>query len=206
MTRRELLMAMAAGVLIGLRSAPGRAQTITPMTVDPDFVRMWNDAQSSRPLLPGPRASIVGPDEPGTPLTVRGQLFGADGTTPLANAVVFAYQTDQAGLYDRAGGRGWRLKAWAKADAQGRFTFDTIHPGPYPGRSIAAHIHIGVDGPVGWRQTLEDVLFEGDPLLTTNQKQRSRKAGRFANIARVTTRHHREECTILFLVSGERVF
>ena len=109
-------------------------------------------------------------------------------------------------MYDRAGGRGWRLTAWARADDQGRFILDTIHPGPYPGRSIAAHIHMGLDGEVGQRQTLEDVLFESDPLLTTAQRQRSREAGRFANIVRVATRQNREECGIIFRLTGEYVF
>jgi hypothetical protein len=206
MTRRELLIAMAAGMAIGPRPMRGHAQAITPKTIDPDFVRMWNDAQAARPPLLGPRARIARPEEPGTALTVRGQLFAADGSTPLAHAVVFAYQTDQSGMYDLTGGRGWRLKAWARTDDQGRFTLDTIHPGPYPGRSIAAHIHMGLDGAVGRRQTLEDVLFEGDRLLTKSQKQRSREAGRFANIVRVNSRHNREECDIIFRLTGEYVF
>jgi protocatechuate 3,4-dioxygenase beta subunit len=183
-----------------------KAQTITPKTIDPDFVRMWDGVQVDRPGAIGNRASLVGVGEPGTPLVVRGRIFAANGTSPLAGAVVFAYQTDKTGVYDRPGRRGWRLKAWARADADGRFVLDSVHPGPYPGRSVASHIHLGLDGPVGQRQTLEDVLFEGDPLLSDEQKQRAKAAGRFGNIVPVTTRQNREECEIMLRLTGEYVF
>ena len=56
---------------------------------------------------------------------------------------------------------------------------------------------MGLDGPAGRRQLLEDVLFEGDPLLSDAERQRSRAAGRFRNIVPVdhatkprALRHH----------------
>lgn len=205
MTRREALL-LGAPALLFFRELALRAQTGTPKTIDPDFVRLWDDAAQSRPSVIANRASLVRVGEPGTPLTVRGQLFDAAGREPLRQAVVFAYQTDAAGHYNRPGQPGWRLKAWARADNDGRFVLDTIHPGPYPGRSVAAHIHMGLDGPIGQRTTLEDVLFDGDPLLTSSQREHSRDAGRFGNIVPITATQHREECAIMFRLIGEYIF
>ncbi len=148
-TRRDVLLAAAALGGVGLLPSAGQGQTISPKTIDPDFVRMWDGVQVDRPGSIGNRASLVGVGEPGTPL---------------------------------------------------------VHPGPYPGRSVASHIHLGLDGPVGQRQTLEDVRFEGDPLLSDEQKQRAKAAGRFGNIVRVTTHQGREECEIMLRLTGEYVF
>ena len=208
MTRREALLLILPSFPL-MRALALRAQDITPKAIDPDFVRMWDAAARDRPDVDLNRSSLVPAGEPGTPLTVRGQLFDADGRRSLAQAIVFAYQTDAAGHYNRAGQPGWRLKAWARTDAEGRFVLDTIHPGPYPGRSVAAHIHLGVDGEVGQRQTLEDVLFDDDPLVTSPQRDRSRAAGRFNNIVRVSrvdAQQQHEECDIMFRLTGEYVF
>lgn len=204
MTRRDILLLATSAIAALQRGVSGQAGT--PTTIDPDFVRAWDDAARARPRELASRASLVGPQEPGSALTVNGQIFTAAGLRPLAGATVFAYHTDAAGHYNHAGQPGWRLGGWARADHEGRFVFDTIHPGPYPGRSVAAHIHMGLDGPVGHRQTLEDVLFEGDALLTDAQRQRSRGAGRFRNIVPVITRQNRGQCDIIFRLTGEYVF
>ena len=56
---------------------------------------------------------------------------------------------------------------------------------------------------------LEDVLFDEDPLLTASQRDRSRAAGRFNNIVRVSrvdAQQQHEECDIMFRLTGEYVF
>jgi len=130
---------------------------------------------------------IAGANEPGQPLVFAGQVFAADGVTPAPDVIVYAYQTDATGQYHNDASRIARLHGWAKTDAQGRFEFRTIRPAPYPGRSIAAHIHFHIYGggyPLQWTNEL---LFADDPLLTPEQKQASAALGKFENIRPVTS-------------------
>ncbi len=132
------------------------------------------------------------------PLRIRTQLFDRAGRTPVAGAIVSGYQTNREGLYTQPGDETWRLFGWAKTDADGRAAFDTIHPGPYPGRTAAAHIHFHAEGAGLRRQSLSTMMFEGDPLLTAQNRADSAKLGRFGFIRATETRDGREECDILF--------
>lgn len=129
---------------------------------------------------------IGGPGEPGERLVVSGQVFAPDGVTPAADVIVYAYQTDSTGHYQNDAAGIARLHGWAKTDAQGRFEFRTIRPGPYPGRSIPAHIHFHIYGggyPLQWT---EELMFAGDPLLKPEQISSSAALGKFAGIQAVT--------------------
>lgn len=133
------------------------------------------------------KAVIAAKDEPGERLVLKGTLYGADGSTPLPNVSIYAYQTDATGVYSRPvdDSRNPRLKAWARTDAQGRFEFDTIKPGSYPGGGNPAHIHVVLFQ--GERQLGSDECwFEGDRYLTAHMKQREEAAGKFSRILRVS--------------------
>jgi protocatechuate 3,4-dioxygenase beta subunit len=157
---------------------------ITPAAAqDTEFIRALEAAQRLRPAQPATSARIAPTSEPGTPMVIHGRVFKEDGRTPLASAVVFAYHTDRNGLYDGPGTvHSWRLKGWAKTDADGRFEFSTIRPGPYPGERIAAHVHFTVMPAEGGRFHAGELLFQGDPALTASQKNQSAGAGTFAEI------------------------
>ena len=167
---------------------------------------MWNAAAPERPAILSAHSRIAPPDEPGTPLRVSARIFAGDGVTPQGGAVVFGYQTDRTGVYGPRGARTWRLKGWARADSQGRFQFDTIRPAPYPNRGIAAHIHFYADGGGVPRQTLTTIMFEGDPLLTPKNRADSDALGRFRSIVPVRHAGLREECEVLFRVTGDFIF
>ncbi len=204
MTRREALItlgAVAAGAAVAAAS-----QTSSSNRIDPNFVRMYDLAQRHRPATLSSTARIAPVSEPGTPLRVRAQLFGADGITPAAGVVLFAYQTDQTGVYHFADATGWKLQGWARTDASGSATFDTIRPAPYPDRNDAAHIHIYAEGPGVPRQTLETLLFDDDPRITAAQRAASSALGRFGYIRLVETRQGREECELLLRASGDHPF
>lgn len=201
LTRRMLLESLFVGALVGRSRNHALAQS-----VEPEFVRMWEAAQRERPARLDPRARIGSVAEPGEALIVRGRLFERDARTPVGRAVVFAYQTDRAGHYDAPGHNGWRLKGWARTDDEGRFTFATIRPGPYPGRQVAAHVHIGIEGPPGQRHLLPDLLFEGDPRLSAQELERSRGYGVFANIRPVATIDNVATVDVQYRLPGEWVF
>ena len=155
---------------------------------DTEWVRDWERAQKDRPDVVRSVARIAAVDEPGTPLIVHGRIFKADGVTPAPDVVVFAYQTDAAGLYNAPGERAWRLRGWAKSDAQGRFEFRTIRPASYPRNGPPAHIHLTIDGPGLRRRWTEDIEFSDDPVLSDAHKQRSAAKGRFGSVRAVTKR------------------
>ena len=154
--------------------APLRAQ-------DASFLATLERAQRERPATIASSARIAPSDEPGTPLTIHGDVTAADGRSPVADAVVFAYQTDRTGLYHREGQSGWRLRGWAKTDAQGRFEFQTIRPGEYPSRTIPAHVHFIVYAGTARYYDME-LQFEDDPLLSADDRAQSKRDGEFGGI------------------------
>ena len=132
---------------------------------DARFVKAWEAAQRERPAQLTSSSRIAPVGEPGQPFVVRGTVLLPNGR-PAAGAMVFAYHTDNGGVYSAPGNvLAWRLKGWAVTDSAGRFEFATIRPAPYPTRSVPAHIHLSLVTTCCGRQ-LNDLMFEGDPLAT----------------------------------------
>lgn len=126
------------------------------------------------------RATLAPPGEPGPRLVVRGRLFAPDGQRPAAGAIVYAYQTDATGVYNPDRNAPPRLRAFMKTDADGRFEYDTIRPGSYPGTRNPAHVHHHAWGG-GWpAQWLTELNFADDPFLGAADRERSEAAGSFA--------------------------
>jgi protocatechuate 3,4-dioxygenase beta subunit len=138
---------------------------------DMEFIRALEQAQKQRPATITSTARIAPVGEPGTPLVLQGRIVNADGTA-AANAIVFAYHTDRTGLYDRreAGPHSWRLKGWARAGQDGRFTFETIRPGSYPDSRNPAHVHFTAFLPSGERYHAGGVQFANDPLNSQSDR------------------------------------
>ena len=129
-SRRTFLIFGLAGFAVHAQAVCGRAE---PLLAEPD--------RGQGPCATAtPRAVLVDASEPGTRLLVRGRLFAADGERPVAGAILYAYQTDVTGVYNPKAGPP-RLRGFMKTDAEGRFEYDTIRPGSYPGTNIAAHVH-----------------------------------------------------------------
>jgi protocatechuate 3,4-dioxygenase beta subunit len=134
----------------------------------------------------GPRdvpwsGTIADPSEPGERLVLTGTVFGSDGR-PREGVTVHAYHTDARGLYRRKPWGRPRLRGWARTDAQGRYEFHTVKPGPYPLRRNPAHVHmtIAVPGRVEW--WIPELRFTGDPFLGREDVEREASRGTFASI------------------------
>lgn len=119
---------------------------------DVEYQRALERAQQQRPSDLSSTARIAPASEPGDPLVIRGRLLNTSGSA-VPNAIVFAYHTDRGGLYDRRenGPHSWRLRGWARTDADGRFTFETIRPGSYPSSNNPPHVHFTAFLPNGER-------------------------------------------------------
>jgi protocatechuate 3,4-dioxygenase beta subunit len=96
---------------------------------------------------------------------------------------VYAYNTDAGGYYAH-NGRNYppRLHGWMQTDASGRYELHTIRPGHYPGMQIPAHIHFNLWGAGYPRQWVEELRFEGDPLVTAAMREQAAAAGQFTTI------------------------
>jgi len=84
-------------------------------------------------------------------LTVSGRVLGMPDCAPLAGALVEVWQADNQGDYTQvtAGKRddpGCLLRASLTTDAGGRYRFQTIVPGEYPGRPRHIHYRVSAKG------------------------------------------------------------
>lgn len=128
------------------------------------------------PRTIGASVVLAGPAEPGERLHVDGRVFMPDGTTPAAGVTLFLYQTDTTGVYPRSTDssavlrQAGRLNGWARTDAAGHYSVETIRPAPYPGRRDPAHIHVEVMPPGVPSCYTDAIEFDDDPLLTTAQR------------------------------------
>jgi len=122
------------------------------------------------------KVTIATLNEPGERLVVNGRVFASDGVTPLAGASVYAYHTDAKGYYSPGtnDNRNPRLRGYMRTDAEGRYEFNTIKPGPYPNSRIPAHIHYVVTAP-GHSERIFEIVFEGDPFLDDRVRQDAAK-------------------------------
>ncbi len=142
----------------------------------------WCGAQDAPAKVPLTTMTIADASEPGERLRITGTVYLRDGKTPAADVLVFAYQTNAAGVYPRRGDergnakRHGYLRGWLRTDASGRYELLTIRPGVYPSRNEPAHIHMTISQPGHEEYWIDDIWFDGDALLTdrilARQKQR----------------------------------
>ena len=120
--------------------------------------------------------------EPGARLVLTGRVLKPDGVTPAPGVVVYAYHTNAAGVYPTRGNeRGWDrrhgyLRGWVVSGPDGAYRFETIRPGPYPGRGDPAHIHMTVKEPGRRAYWIDEVVFLDDPRV--DDRYRAAQSGR----------------------------
>ena len=91
-------------------------------------------------------------DAAGERIRIEGRVFDGDGQ-PVPDAMIEIWQADGQGRYAHPADAGARLNTRfkgfgrAECDAEGRYRFTTVKPGPVPGpngRAQAPHINVGV--------------------------------------------------------------
>ena len=87
------------------------------------------------------RGDLREPGIAGRPIDLSGVVLTRS-CRPVATALVDLWQADDGGEYDN---KGFRLRGHVFTDAQGRYSFRTIIPGLYPGRT--RHYHVKVRAP-----------------------------------------------------------
>jgi len=192
--RRQLVGGLGAAVIVGaaagtplraLASGADGQRIVTPrQSLGPFYPVDWSgDADNDLVIVRGEAARALG-----QVAHVRGRVVDRDGT-PLPDAIVEIWQCDAKGVYrhprDR-GGRdpGFQGRGSTRTGDDGGWTFRTIRPAPYPGRT--PHIHFFVRTPDG-RELVTQLYVAGDPgnagdfLLNSvrDPRQRERLIARF---------------------------
>jgi protocatechuate 3,4-dioxygenase beta subunit len=102
------------------------------------------------------RTSLLEPGMKGTKILLQGYVRSTR-CKPVGGALLDLWQADAAGVYDNAG---YKLRGHQFADEWGRYAFETIVPGLYPGRT--RHFHVRVQAPNSPVLTTQ-LYFPGEP-------------------------------------------
>lgn len=163
--------------------AEGATQQLTPVCADGDEP---TPAQTEGPYFTPnspERANFVIDGIDGERISLVG--FALDRQCrPIPNALLDLWHANDSGEYDN---QGYRLRGHQFTDAAGRFAFETIVPGLYPGRT--RHFHVKVQAPGGDILTTQ-LYFPGEAgndrdgifdqsLLLDLQPVESGRIGRF---------------------------
>lgn len=162
-TRRDLvsgLFATPALALLSGRHAVAQDAPfplpLTPACADGDALTpSLTEGPFYKPKSPL-RSDLTGGEVRGMRLRIGGHVVDRS-CRPIANAIVELWQADGNGQYDNVGNR---LRGYQRTDAQGRWSFTTVLPGQYPGRT--RHIHFKVQRAGGPILTTQ-LFFPGEP-------------------------------------------
>jgi len=161
-SRRLLLLGVGAGLLVP-RAGDAATLAVTPQQTEGPFYPASFPADIDNDLVQvrGQAARAMG-----TVLHLEGRVLDANGRV-LPGAVVEIWQSDARGIYDhpRQAGREQRDQAFQgygrmMADAEGRYSFRTLKPVAYPGRT--PHIHLKVAISAG-AQLTSQFYVAGEP-------------------------------------------
>jgi catechol 1,2-dioxygenase len=120
--------------------------------------------------------------ESGKRLTLTGRVLRPDCKTPVANAVVDAWQANEKGAYDVKtpdeviAPENYNLRGQTRTNEKGEFVIDTVMPGKYnippglegfekyAGKLRPAHVHLTITHPVYLPLTTQ-VYFQNDSQI-----------------------------------------
>lgn len=159
LSRRGLIglgLAAGSGLFLARAVRADTALPLTPACADGDEP---TPAQTEGPYFTPnspERSDFVVDGVDGPRITLAG--FAIDRQCrPIPHALLDLWHADATGNYDN---QGYRLRGHQFTDAQGRFVFETIVPGLYPGRT--RHFHVKVQVPGGDILTTQ-LYFPGEP-------------------------------------------
>lgn len=116
--------------------------------------------------------------EEGQKLLVTGTVYKLDGKTPASNVIIYYWQTDHNGYYSPKDGmneqakRHGHIRGWVKTGEDGKYSFYTVRPAPYPNDNMPAHIHTSIKEPnINNEYYIDDFVFDDDKLLTNAKRQ-----------------------------------
>jgi len=166
LTRRELLLKSAALGQLTVVPALSFDQALWGWQLSEQKPRKptaWDEIGPFYKRDAPKSAQLRRPGDPGLPVRVSGTVFDTRGNV-LSGAKIEIWQANHQGLYDLDG---YGYRSTLIADGEGRYDFDSVMPGHYPGR-VCQHIHYLVSATGHKPLTTQlyfatDPIFEGDP-------------------------------------------
>lgn len=131
-----------------------------------------------KPVDSLPEYSITNPK-----LKISGTVFKLDGETPAENVILYIYHTNRYGIYAPSKNPiGWEnrhgeYRGWLKTDKDGKYTFFTFRPAPYPQLQESEHIHMYVKEPNKTPYYIDNYMFMDDPILKKADNKYQKKRG-----------------------------
>jgi len=98
------------------------------------------------------------------PLLVKGQVYGADCKTPLANVEIDIWHCDEDKDYDMKSNE-FKCRGKIYSDSNGEYWFKTFVPPPYGGRP--KHIHYLINHE-SYEKLATQLYFKGDKRIKPN--------------------------------------
>ena len=101
----------------------------------------------------------------GDKITAKGVVYHPDGTTPLSNTLIEAWQCQQDQSYDNTSDD-YLFRGAVKTGSDGKYEFQTLMPPPYPADDFwrPAHIHFRISHPE-YQDLITQIYFEGGDYL-----------------------------------------
>ena len=108
------------------------------------------------------RSDLIPAGSTGQVMNLVGTVYQKDGRTPMANALIEAWQCDEEEVYDNASDD-YRFRGAQKTGKDGRYKFRTIIPVPYKDGEIwrPAHIHLRISS-ADHQDLITQIYFKGD--------------------------------------------
>jgi len=133
------------------------------------------------PAKIGAKFDLATEKDKGELMKISGTVYQPDGKTPAANTLIYLYHTDIEGYYGRTADvhKHGRYRGWMLTNQNGSYAFVSIKPAPYPVQRFAAHIHMTVTTPTAREDWVDSILFEGDRLISTHERESAGKRGGF---------------------------
>ncbi len=116
-------------------------------------------------------------------MKIQGTVYKLDGKTPAKDVIIYIYQTNQKGVYEKKGDEtGFAsyhgiYRGWIKTNELGQYAFYTFKPGSYPGRAQAAHVHFTIKEPGKNEYYIDAIEFADDPLLSKAERKKKNPRG-----------------------------
>jgi len=156
MDRRRALK-FAAGLAAAPLAAPARGASLDPTPACPGEGATPRQTEGPYYLPRSPLKASLRADAPGAPLVLQGYVLDTR-CRPLPGAWLDLWHADASGAYDN---HGFRLRGHQFADAGGRYRFETIVPGLYPGRT--RHFHLKLRAAGARRELVTQLYFPDEP-------------------------------------------
>lgn len=116
-------------------------------------------------------------------LLLTGTVYMPDGRTPANGVIIYAYHTDEEGIYVKPESpEGWEsrhgfLRGWVITDEKGAYSLYTNRPASYPNTRIPQHIHLTIKEKNTIPYYIDAVHFIDDPALTQSEKSELKNRG-----------------------------